>query len=41
MTVGDFDTPAEHFSEFCDPSHVWGRRTVRVMGISRLDCWAA
>jgi hypothetical protein len=24
--VGDFDTPAEHFSEFCDPSHVWSRR---------------
>jgi hypothetical protein len=26
--VGDFDTPAEHFSEFCDPSHERGRHTV-------------
>ena len=26
--VADFDTPAEPFSEFCDPSHVWGRHGV-------------
>jgi hypothetical protein len=26
--VGDFDTPAEHFSEFCDPSHERGRHSV-------------
>eukprot|EP01047_Picozoa_sp_COSAG01_P005916 COSAG01_NODE_208_length_21996_cov_31.972097_12_plen_164_part_00 len=44
--VGDFDTPAEHFSEFCDPSHVhvaycignflWGRRTVKAASQSWL-----
>jgi hypothetical protein len=33
--VGDFDTPAEHFSEFCDPSHVWGRRTVCLPPVER------
>jgi hypothetical protein len=30
--VGDFDTPAEHFSEFCDPSHERGRHSLAVCG---------
>jgi hypothetical protein len=35
--VGDFDTPAEHFSEFCDPSHVWpDRRKVQAAAAGRL-----
>jgi hypothetical protein len=29
--VGDFDTPAEHFSEFCDPSHERGRHSVLLL----------